>query len=977
MNRRVVALLVALSLCGAGAASAQVQTGEIFGRVSDTSNAVLPGVTVTLSSTSLLQPLTAVTSETGSYRFPRLEVGTYTVRFELPGFRTVVREGVRVEIGFNAQINAELGLATVEETVTVTGESPVVDTRTITTGSTFNQEMLQKIPNARDPWVMLEATPGISMDRQNVGGTASGQQSGYVARGASTSNNTWNMDGVSITDMSATGSSSIYFDFDMFEEMQISTGGNDASIQTGGVGVNIVTKSGTDVFKGSTRYYFISDDLQSNNIDAALAAQGAGSGNPVQEIKDYGIEAGGPIKKGRAWLWGSYGSQDVGVGVPGFLKPGCVPASSSPEDQKPCLNTDLTTLDTFNVKAQALLFQGNKITWHSNWNDKVRNARDASNLRPPETVTVQTGPVWTHKLSDQHIFSDRLLMDVSVARVGGGFDLSFPDAALASVQRDLELTGVPGGRPANSYARSFSGSTNDRPQTSFDLSASYFLPGKLGGDHSFKTGFRYRTTPTEASSHIGGFTTARFRAGVASEADLHRDSATAYGLQTFGFHLQDTYTRGRLTLNLGFRIDRQDDEARASSVQANPIVPDFLPAVNFAGADSGVVWTNLSPRIGLTYDVFGSGRSVAKASYARYYGQMSPSALAGILNPVTAAQVRFPWNDLNGDRFVQRNELDTTQILNSSGNYDPRNPNFVGTANTVDPNIKNDTTDELIVSFDQEMPGGFAVGAAYVWRRYGNFLWDRTVDFGPDDWRAVPFTAGGVETVYYEPVRPLSFVLSRENWPDRTREFQGLELTVRRRFANRFMISGSAAFNDAQDVIDSPAGYGVFGYYGNSTQRSGDPTEVASVTGGQYAPEQTGSGRSQVFNNARWLLKGSGLYAAPWDINLSVSYDGHQGYPFIRSVLSPARANGAGQIQIPVEAIGETRLEDVHLWNFRVEKVFTIAGRFRPSLSFDLFNMLNANQVLIRERQQNATSANSARDITPPRVARLGVRFVW
>ena len=153
------------------------------------------------------------------------------------------------------------------------------------------------------------------MDRENIGGNMSGQQSNYVSRGGNPTNNKWSLDGVDITDMAATGASPSYYDFDAFEEMTINTGGVDVTQQTGGVGINLVTKSGTDSFKGSSRFYVTDDKFESNNITDALRAQGATSGNPIQDIKDYGVEVGGPIKKGRAWVWGSFGKQNVDVGV--------------------------------------------------------------------------------------------------------------------------------------------------------------------------------------------------------------------------------------------------------------------------------------------------------------------------------------------------------------------------------------------------------------------------------------------------------------------------------------------------------------------------------------------------------------------------------------------------------------------------------------------------------------------------------------
>src|SRR3954467_781720 len=298
MRERLTAMLAALALAvGVSSAWAQNQTGEIFGKVTDESGAVLPGVTVIITSPVLLQPLTAVTSETGSFQFSRLDVGTYTVKFELRGFKTVVKEGIQITVGFNANVNTQLGVTSLQETVTVTGQSPIVDTKEVGTKQTFTTEMLQSIPSARDPWVILQQTAGIASDRENIGGNMSGQQSNYISRGGNTTNNKWSLDGVDITDMSAAGASPTYYDFDAFQEMTINTGGVDVTQQTGGVGINLVTKSGSDKFRGSSRFYATDQKFEANNIDDTIRAQGASSGNPIQNIKDYGAELGGPLKR--------------------------------------------------------------------------------------------------------------------------------------------------------------------------------------------------------------------------------------------------------------------------------------------------------------------------------------------------------------------------------------------------------------------------------------------------------------------------------------------------------------------------------------------------------------------------------------------------------------------------------------------------------------------------------------------------------
>src|SRR5438132_3100558 len=246
MRFKVFVLALVALFATSAIASAQSQTGSIFGKATDSSGGVLPGVTVTLTGPVLLQPLTAVTSETGTYQFPRIEIGTYTVKFELTGFKTVVNEGIRVTVGFSAQVNALMGISTVQETITVTGETPIVDTKEVGTKQTFTNELLQSIPSARDPWVILQQTAGIAMDRENVGGNMSGQQSNYVSRGGNPTNNKWSLDGVDITDMSATGGSTSYYDFDSFEEMTITTGGVDATQQDVGDGIHLETHTGAE-----------------------------------------------------------------------------------------------------------------------------------------------------------------------------------------------------------------------------------------------------------------------------------------------------------------------------------------------------------------------------------------------------------------------------------------------------------------------------------------------------------------------------------------------------------------------------------------------------------------------------------------------------------------------------------------------------------------------------------------------------------
>ena len=1015
--KAIVLALVAL-LATSAVASAQSQTGEIFGKATDTSGAVLPGVTVTVTGPVLLQPLTAITSETGSYQFPRLEIGVYTVKFDLTGFKTVVNEGIRVTVGFSAQVNAVMGISTVQETITVTGESPVVDTKEVGTKQTFTNELLQSIPSARDPWVILQQTAGIAMDRENVGGNQSGQQSNYVSRGGNPTNNKWSLDGVDITDMSATGASPSYYDFDAFEEMTITTGGVDVTQQTGGVGINLVTKSGSDRFKGSSRFYGTDQKFESNNIDDTLRGQGATSGNPIQNIKDYGVEVGGPLKKGRAWVWGSFGKQTIDVGVLGFYQPtaACQALKSatfalaqSIDTINGCLNTDRTLLQTTNLKAEVQLFKGNKATIFNNFAKKERNARGASDLNPIETTTPQgavpatfgkhwwnTGPNPTYKFGDQWVVSDRLLVDLQYAHIGNNFTLGFHSPELRDVQPTLIIsTGLNG--------RSFQEQVFIRPVNSVTFNSNYFMPAVAGGDHAIKFGAYWRDSNSVSLLHRGGFATVRFPTDVSNDCstlasgcqvDLIRDGNSVYDLLNVAAYVQDTYTHGRVTAQIGIRYDRNHDQAQASTIGANPLGGPWLPAIAFPGADPGVVFNNFSPRLGMTYDLSGNGKTLARANYARYYGQVGLGGVASEINPVASTGLRYPWVDANGNRFADAGEilLSANPLAVTQGNWSAANPANVVSSNTVDPNLKNDTTDEVIVGVDRELGRGLAVGANYVWRRYGNFQWEDKNGITTADWVPTTFTPAASScpgadnrtaaaqcpsVTYFQPAFQQPTVFTYTNAPGYNRTFNGVEVTARKRMSNHWLMNSSFSFNSAV--------YNYNDFSGSNNMSSGtagtvplteDPTNRAVRNGNQYDFLTSGSGIGSVFVNAKWLFKLSGLYELPYAINVSAFYNARQGYPFERGILSPSRANGGNTVWVLLDPIGDSRLPNYQNLDFHVERPVRLQGvRFIPSL--DVFNVANSNTIQAIRGTQNAANANQIQAILAPRVVRFGIRVNW
>ena len=283
---------------------------------------MLPGVTVTVTGGALQQPLIAITSENGTYQFPSVPIGTFTVSFELASFKKAVRPNIVISTNFNAGVDQKIEIGNMSEEVTISAASPVVDTKKTTTGAVFNADVLEKIPTARDPWQIINMTPGVQAGL-NVGGSSSGQQVGLNSRGTA-ANVQWNLEGGSITDLSS-NSSPAYFNFDSFSEIQVTNGGGDVTVQSSGLSINLVTKSGSNVFKGSGVFTFENDKTQANNVSEELFNQGSNgflSGNPIKRITNVSAEAGGPILKNRLWFWGAWDNQDINTGVLNFFDAG-------------------------------------------------------------------------------------------------------------------------------------------------------------------------------------------------------------------------------------------------------------------------------------------------------------------------------------------------------------------------------------------------------------------------------------------------------------------------------------------------------------------------------------------------------------------------------------------------------------------------------------------------------------------------------
>lgn len=951
-------------------AGAQDFRGRVNGTVTDNTGAVLPGVTVTVTSPALIQPQVQVTSAEGDFRFLALPPGVYALNFELTGFQSVNREGIRVVINQTLTVDQQLAVASLQESVTVTGASPVVDTSTTTMGTNFTKELLTEIPNARDVWAAMAQAPGMQMTAYDVGGSRTGNQTGYRSYGFDDQNQT-RLEGIDTTE--GTNANAGYFDFGSFEEFQVGGAGADASAFAGGAVLNISVKSGSDRLSGNWYSDYQNEDMIANNVPSFLQTANQRDddgfftrtplqrGNQIKKQYDLNGNIGGPIWKGKIWGFYSYRLNDqykYTTGLPDNIE-----------------QSKLTNPYTFKLTYQ--VSQNNQLIGFINKRQKLQDKRGISLTTPLSAAYYQSSENTPMKAEWTSILGSRAFLDV----IAGNWWNFFP---LRPV-RDFDLYDGPWGPGRVNLANSqiFDGGANNgyqdqkrwKPQAYVSLS--YFKDG-WAGSHDFKVGYDIKRDRRELLRDQPFDVFYRDNGAALSQVDIYNTAVT--GTNDVNYQaawINDTWKlTNRLTATLGLRFEYYKDEWPEQE-----FAPNGIPALaNFNDAryqdfvaprtvEARVVANtkDLSPRVGFAYDLTGDNRTVVKA----YFGQSrwnSADELADKENPVGIAQLRYAFLDCTPTRTTGC-DLNGNRLLDSGAELGAFNTTVGGAGFVrIDRDLNRPVSNEISTNVEREITNGLSARVSYVYKnmrdiwgeddtiRNGSF----TVPFTVNDPGVDGIAGNGDDQTFQTFDRAAAVGLDRvyTNPEGYDADFQSVEVALNRRMMGKWMLLTSAGmtWSKMQHVSTAttpvPTGY----------TRAYSFRPVDRLFGDEFGRE----------TSMVWNYKVIGRYELPWGVGTSGSWRVQSGQQYGRTITLTMPGDGARTFR--VEPITANRYPNVSIFDLRLDKSFTLPKQVgKVTFQFDGFNLLNSG--VATSFRQTTVNYREVTELLSPRIFRVGFRW--
>jgi len=905
-----------------------------------------------------------VSDSAGAYKFVDLPAGTYRVKAELTGFSTFVREDLRLTVGFNARVDLTMKIGALEEAITVSGQSPVVDVTSTAASVAFTKEVLDSIPRGRDLQNIFAMAPGVTQAVADVGGSTMAQRQNLSSYGV-LAQPKLQVEGMNIT-MGADQNTAIYFNDSTLEEVQIKTSGNDAEVSVPGISMVAIMKSGGNNFHGTYQASTESPKLQADNLNDALRAQGLTATQPLKNFYDVSADLGGRIVRDKFWFYTAYGRQGKKEGLLGFAaSPGPDGKYLTPDD--PLADFE-TSLEQFSVKLSYQLSKNNRIVYAWQRGTKAQPENNAGRFTPLESTRDYKNPTAIQKFELQSMVSPRVLVN-GVAGYSGyvtDYDAARSYArADAPPRNDLATTLNTGSAPLHQNK------TRDRFQT--EDSVSFFPERSLLGKHELKTGISiYLDKSSDGYSNnlacncilytdtIGGVANTPSQIKVYNTPVVPSDHDN-----TYAWYFKDSWRpSSRVTVNLGVRWERQHSFLPAQSFGGARDWPTVFPAGDFPQIEVQQL-TRAVPRMGVAWDIGGQG--VVKATFG-LYNYILGDTYADAFNRNATANATFTWHDLNGDKLYEPGEV----------NLDLNGTDFksitAASNQVLNPNLKSPDTWETTVSFERELAANTGLRVMYVHKLVSGAInntlpsnstvtintlrpfsaWSVPItrrDPGPDGILNTPDDAGSITLYDYTAAyRGAAFVSTQIVNATNADRYDAIEGTLTKRFSSRWT--------------------GQVSYFVVKNHRW--LASVFNSPNDQFFPiDETWS----------WAGNVSGSYRLPGDVTVSGFLQSKNGLMGQRTYIfrqvdpdgGPAIAQN-GNTTIRVEPYGSRTLSAQNILNLRATKGFSIGGDRRFDFDFDVFNVLNA-ATPTNANFQSGPSFGYITGVIPARIARVGVRF--
>jgi len=917
----------AICLLLVGATTGWAQDSVITGRITDPSGATLPGVDVSLTSPALQGGRSTVSDEQGTYRFALLPIGVYTVRFQLQGFGTIVREGVTLTPGFTSSLNIVLEVATVAETVTVVGESPIIDVTNAVVATNFSKELTAVLPTGHDVFSALAITPGVQVTAPDVGGSRAGSRAQFRVFGSTSQ---WNViEGAIMASLQ-------YEDPDVYEEVQVAGASKGADAPVGGSFNNFIVKSGGNDIHGLFFYDREPLDLQSSNLTPELEAQGVTNTSSVARYQSVHADVGGPFLRDKFWWFYAFRNLNSDNWTPGYYNTD----TGQPEPV-------YLTLRNHATKLNYRLNSNHTVSYSAQYNSKSLPNSGASAFQDSASTSLTDFPYWIQGVTTTSILSNRSTLEVKWGEFGWKW-WTRPGADEIS-RMDLDTQLIRGGRNAPFIDRSHH----------MNISGVYSLLTSGGGrgDHNIRVGYGYlyEGAPYEFIAPKDSVRTF-YRGGFLVPAEIETYD-TPFSFENDVTHqwafINDTWTFGRFSFNGGVRLDSfkpyYDEQGKNGSGPYQDVVT--YPGFEFHRLNGFV------PRISGVYDLFGTGKTAIKLAYGRYSynaGTMTNanSMMAGFVNPMARTVKRYRWD---GTLPYVPNPAN---LLSTQG----------GANRTLDPNLELPYTDEFVAGLDQQLMAATTLRFNYVRKLERNRMKLQNT--------AIPFEAYNIPVAFTDRGRDITstaddrvltlYSLDRAylgkradvlmNDPQFTADYETYNMEVVKR------LSGKSQVLTGFDISH----YDTWGFASAISQ------DIATDTSNFGVPQDP---NRLTYNNRQdywhWQYKFLGSYELPWSIMSSASLRLTKGEPYGRTLNTTGLTQGT--VNLTVEPIGTFFYDTVRLLDLRFSKGIVLSGTKLEGL-LDLFNVTNSPAVLSVNTQTGASFGNVLTTVNP-RIVRLGVRW--